>query len=140
MIDDYDASIVTASVGAAGMWTTPDADDEDENIAQSLLKSCVERVETGEYFVTALELVLIVLNVVHEIANGNGYDYDGPQVSGDISYATHVFKAFSQKVAKQRNNNFMYMLTDQVNNMTEEDNLSGEELRKAYKEYLDLKS
>ena len=89
---------------------------------------------------TALELVLIVLNVVHEIANVDDYDCDRPPVSGDISYATHFFKAFSKKVVEQRNNDFMYMLADQVNDMIEDDNLSGEELQNAYKEYLGLKS
>ena len=89
---------------------------------------------------TALELALIVLNVVHEIANGNDYDCDGPQVSGYISYATHFFKAFHKKIAKQRKNEFMYKLADQVNDMIKDDNLSGEELQNAYKEYLGLES
>jgi len=51
-IDDHDASIATAAVGAAGMQTTPGVDDEDESIAKLLLKSYVEQVETGEYCVT----------------------------------------------------------------------------------------
>ena len=64
MIDDYDASIATSAVGAAGMQTTPAVNDVDESIAKSLFKACIEQVEIGDYFVTALELAIIVLDVV----------------------------------------------------------------------------
>ena len=88
------------AVGAAGIQTTPAVDDMNESIAKSLFKACVEQVETGDYFVTALELAIIVLDVVHEIANGEDYNCD--EVSENIGYATHFFKAFAQKVVKQR--------------------------------------
>ena len=83
---------------------------------------------------------MIILNVVREFASGDDYDCDEPPVSGYISYATHFFETFSQKATKQRNNNFMYMVADQANDMIEDDNLGAKELRKTCKEYLDLKS
>ena len=40
--DDYNASITTSVVGAAGMQTTPAVDAMNESIAKSLFKACVE--------------------------------------------------------------------------------------------------
>ena len=73
--------------------------------------------------------------MVREIANGEDYNCD--EVSENIGYATHFFKAFNREVVKKRNNEFMYMLVDQVTNMIDDNNLNAEELRKLYKEYLD---
>ena len=84
---------------------------------------------------TALELVIIVLDVVHAIANGDDYNCD--QESENIGYATHFFNAFNREVVKQRNHDFMYMLADQVDDMIEDENLNAKNLRKLYKEYLD---
>ena len=94
---------------------------------------------------TALELVIIVLDVVHDIANGDDYNCD--QESENIGYATHFFNAFNREVVKQRNHDFMYMLADQVDDMIEDadqvddmiedENLNAKNLRKLYKEYLD---
>ena len=53
---------------------------------------------SGDYFVTALELAIIVLDVVHDIANGDDYNCD--QVSENIGYATHFFNAFNREVVK----------------------------------------
>jgi len=72
---------------------------------------------------------------VREIANGEGYNCD--KVNENIGYATHFFNAFNREVVKKRNNEFMYMLADQVNDMIEDINLNAEELRKLYKKYLD---
>ena len=100
---------------------------------------------SGDYFVTALELAIIVLDVVHDIANGDDYNCD--QESENIGYATHFFNAFNREVVKQRNHDFMYMLADQVDDMIEDadqvddmikdKNLNAKHLRKLYKEYLD---
>ena len=57
-IDEYDAYIATAAVGAAEVQTTPAVDDVNESIAKFLFKACVEQVETGDHLVTALELVI----------------------------------------------------------------------------------
>ena len=105
------------------MQSTPAIDNVNGSSAKSLFKSCVEQVDTGDYFVTAMELAITVLNVVHEIANGDDYNCD--QVSEKIGYATHFFKAFNREVAKQKNHDFMYMLADQVDDMIEDENLQG---------------
>ena len=68
----------------------------------------------------------------YKIANGKDYNYD--EVNENIGYATHFFKTFNREVVKKRNNEFMYMLADQVNDMIEDINLNAEELRKLYKE------
>ena len=54
---------------------------------------------------TVLELAIIVLGMVHEIANGDDYNCD--QVSENIGYATHFFKAFNREVAKKRNHDVL---------------------------------
>ena len=83
---------------------------------------------------TVLDLAIIVLDVVHDIANGDDYNCD--QVSENIGYATHFFNAFNREVVKQRNHDFMYMLADQVDDVIEDENLNATNLRKLYKEYL----
>lgn len=63
---------------AATIPTTPTGDDNDEkeNVMEQLFRACVEEVKLGAYLISALEVALLVLKVVHDIEE---IDYDRHQ-------------------------------------------------------------
>ena len=138
-IPNYLVSIDTTTVEVAAMPTTPTGNNKDvgENVTEKLFRSCVEEVKSGAYLISALELALLVLKVVSDIADGEDYDFDAPREKSDISYITHFFTAFTRDVVKRRSNDFIFLIDDLVYDMIRDENLSEANLRKVFKENLD---
>ena len=104
-------------------------------MALLLMKECIEEVKSGNYELGALEVAFVVLDVVREIdASG---DCDSDPSYGDISFVQYLFNAFSSKVTKRRNMEFLYKMAERVPAMIDDRDLSREELRKAFKKHLD---
>ena len=138
-IPNYLVSIDTTTVEVAAMPTTPTGNNKDvgENVTEKLFRSCVEEVKSGAYLISALELALLVLKVVSDIADGEDYDFDAPREKSDISYITHFFTAFTRDVVKRRSNDFIFLIDDLVYDMIRDEDLSEANLRKVFKENLD---
>ena len=71
-IHNYLASIHNASVSAATMPTTLARDEdknEEDNVTGLLFDACVEEVKSGNCMLSALDLVVLVLQTVNNIAS-----------------------------------------------------------------------
>ena len=137
-VKEYNATITTAASGVAAMQRnnrSSDTEGEEESVAALLLKACLEEVKLGDYLVSALELSLLILDVVREIESTGEYDSDDN--NGDISFVQYMFNAFSKKVVTKRNMDFVYSMSDRVPTMINANDLSKEELRRVFKEHLD---
>ena len=129
---EYDVSVAAAASGVAAMPAADASCGEDEDVASLLLKECIEEVKSGNY---ALEVAFVVLDVVREIDSSG--DFDSDHSYGDISFVQYLFNAFSSKVTKRRNMEFLYKMAERVPAMIDDRDLSREELRKAFKKHLD---
>ena len=68
-----------------------------------------------ELSLSTLELFFLILKVVRNIENSNGYDSN---VNIEyIEYSNHFFNAFDGKDAKKRDQNFIFDLGGMVNEM-----------------------
>ena len=132
---EYDVSVAAAASGVAAMPAADASCGEDEDVASLLLKECIEEVKSGNYELGALEVAFVVLDVVREIDSSG--DFDSDHSYGDISFVQYLFNAFSSKVTKRRNMEFLYKMAERVPAMINDRDLSREELRKAFKKHLD---
>jgi len=123
------------------MPTTPTRDDdknEEDSTPQLLFNACVEEIKSGNYLVSALDLAILVLQTVHDIASAVDYDSDEPLVTGDIIFLSRFYIAFDNTVTTKRNNDFAIMMAERVHAMIHDDDLRKKSLREAFKKYLDF--
>ena len=103
--------------------------------APGLYSACVDAVETMESPLTPLELAVVCLGVVREIESSDGYESDE---YANEDYSLNFFQAFGDRsVAKTRDTNFIFQLSEMVHEMIADQNLTEAALRKEMKKYAD---
>jgi type II secretory pathway component PulJ len=133
--ESQEPSLLTAVEGAAAGGIEEELASTSET-APGLYQACVAAVKTMESSLTPLELALVCREVVREIESSDSYERELDSFTGN-DYHVKFFMAFDKSVAKKRDSNFVFQLSDMVHEMIEDENLTEDALRKEMKKHAD---